>query len=70
MSMQIRHLPPYAQGVIRSKFISKELSVSKREKKKKRKTKYEKLLLLILLPVTVTNKLQACSCFDGVYLIQ
>ena len=70
MSMQIRHLPPYAQELIWSKFISKELSVSKRDKKKKRNTKYyEKLLLLILLSVTVTNKLQASSCFNGVYPI-
>ena len=55
--------------VLHSRFtyVMKETHVPKVRKEIQKN--YEKLLLLILLPVTVTNKLQACSCFDGVYLI-
>ena len=49
-------------------YVMKETHVTKGRKEIQKN--YEKLLLLILLPDTVTNKLQACSCFDGVYLIQ
>ena len=55
--------------VLHSRFtyVMKETHVPKVRKEIQKN--YEKLLLLILLPVTVTNKLQACYCFDGVYLI-
>ena len=49
-------------------YVMKETRVTKGRKEIQKN--YKKLLLLILFPVTVTNKLQASSCFDGVYLIQ
>ena len=55
--------------VLHSRFtyVMKETHVPKGRKEIQKN--YEKLLLLILLPVTVSNKLEACSCFYGLYLI-
>ena len=49
-------------------YAMKETHVTKG--RKEIQNNYEKLQLLILLHFTVSNKLQACSCFDRVYLIQ